>query len=113
MVKKYERRWPNCDNLSCFPSSDLEDVKAACLSQEACDGFSISAMAMDGGKGDGCFKTKCNADHLDAYTFGSRQDGYWAKVSTSQLKKEDDEARKENFLDALIQKKFKAEAPTI
>jgi len=102
IVKKYERKWPNCANLRCFAGIDLEEAKSACLAQEACHGFSMSAMAMDGGKGDGCYKTKCKEDSWNGYDFG--QDGYWAKVPYAQVAKVGQASKQEKLLDVLIQK---------
>jgi len=71
MHRKCAKCWPNCTNLwtsvtpsvdpyaRCFSYVDLEDAKARCLGNAACDGFSFSADSIDGGRGDGCYKTAC------------------------------------------------------
>lgn len=106
IVKKYERKNPNCENLECFANVDLEEAKAACLAHEACNGFSMSIMAMDGGKGDGCYKAKCKEEGRNGYEFG--QDGYWAKVPHGQMAKIGQATKQEHALDVLLQKKIVA-----
>jgi hypothetical protein len=104
--KKYERKWPNCVNLRCFSGIDLEDAKQYCLAEDACHGFAITELAMDGGRGDGCYKTNCTKEDWNGWMFN--QDGYWAKVSNLQEAKEDLAEKHEKMLDALIQERLAA-----
>merc|ERR1719487_1116361 len=97
-MRKYERKWPNCANIKCFTNVDLEVAKSFCIAQADCDGFSISASAMGGGHGDGCYKTKCEDDGWNGYETGS--DGYWAKVRVWK----GSDPTKERALDAFLQK---------
>merc|ERR1719172_87346 len=40
MMRRYQRKWPNCANIKCFSGVNLELAKAFCLSRSDCDGFS-------------------------------------------------------------------------
>lgn len=79
MVKKYDRSWPRCAEVSCFDFVDLRDAKAACLAEAACDGFSFSAGSIDGGFGLGCYKTNCTNVEDVGIAMGRGRLGYWEK----------------------------------
>lgn len=80
MVKKYDRSWPRCPIVSCFDFVALQDAKAACLAEDACDGFSFSAGSIDGGFGQGCYLTSCIGSVEDGdFELGRGRLGYWEK----------------------------------
>lgn len=80
MVKKYDRSWPHCPIISCFDYTALDDAKTTCLAEHACDGFSFSAGSINGGFGQGCYKTNCTGSVEDGnFELGRGRLGHWEK----------------------------------
>lgn len=79
MALQYTQSWPHCDDLGpCFTFADLAVAKATCLADTSCDGFSFSSGVIGGGRGGGCYKTRCR-DGGRGRGLGRRTHGYWVK----------------------------------
>jgi len=79
MALQHRRTWPICEDLGpCFTYTRLEAAQASCLADESCDGFSFSSASIAGGRGSGCYKTRCR-DHASGRGFGRGTHGYWVK----------------------------------
>lgn len=82
MVLEHVKAWPICDNLGpCFVFAELEEAQERCLAEPGCDGFSFSAATVRGGRGSGCYKTRCRKEEgsWSGRGFGRGTHGYWAK----------------------------------
>jgi len=78
-VKKYTRKWPNCENIECADPSTNDNMKSMCDQYANCSGFSFST-GVENGIGNGCLKKCGNNEGSNGY--GSGTHDYWEKVSS-------------------------------
>lgn len=77
-LKKYTKKWPNCQNISCFPAKKtIVEAEEECNSNSNCSGFSFRNGAL---LGDGCLKT-CGSNEA-ATGYGNGSYDYYEKSAT-------------------------------